>query len=304
MNLYHEIKGNLARLLATENLVVEHRKDAQTASFDVEKRVLTLPKWELASNTVYDLLVAHEVGHALFTPNIDWSLDHDVPKDYVNVCEDVRIEKLIKRKYGGLPKTFSRGYYELDEKDFFEIADKDLWDFNVIDRINLHFKIGATAMIPFLPEEQVFLIKAEDLETFDEVLELAKEIHAYQSKKDEELIQQFQQNQPNQMNLPLEGNGDLEKNDEGEIEQPEGQDGDQPTDEMEEGSNEPSPVKTSNEGGGRHNDTDEAKTQKSFDQQTRELNTQSYNSREITYVELPKKIETDKIVVDLSLIHI
>ncbi len=111
MNLYHEIKGNLARLLATENLVVEHRKDAQTASFDVEKRVLTLPNWELASNTVYDLLVAHEVGHALFTPNIDWSLDHDVPKDYVNVCEDVRIEKLMKRKYGGLHKTFSRGYY-------------------------------------------------------------------------------------------------------------------------------------------------------------------------------------------------
>jgi len=37
-----EIKGNLARLLATENLVVEHRK-VPTASFDVENRVLTLP---------------------------------------------------------------------------------------------------------------------------------------------------------------------------------------------------------------------------------------------------------------------
>ena len=303
MNLYHEIKGNLARLLATENLVVEHRKDAQTASFDVEKRVLTLPNWELASNTVYDLLVAHEVGHALFTPNIDWSLDHDVPKDYVNVCEDVRIEKLMKRKYGGLPKTFSRGYYELDEKDFFEIADKDLWDFNVIDRINLHFKIGATAMIPFLPEEQVFVMKAEELETFDEVLALAKEIHAYQSKKDEELRQQYQANQPDQMNLPMEGKGDLEKDEKGEIEQPQGQDGDQPTDEMDEGNNQPSPIQTSSQGGGQHNDTDEAKTQKSFDQQTQGLNTKSYNNREITYVELPKKIKTDKIVVDWKEIH-
>ena len=33
------------------------------ASFDVETRVLTLPMWELASRTVYDMLVGHEVGH-------------------------------------------------------------------------------------------------------------------------------------------------------------------------------------------------------------------------------------------------
>ena len=62
-----EIKGNLAKLLATENLLVEHRK-VNTASFDVDGRVLTLPKWDKASSTVYDLLVGHEVGHALYTP--------------------------------------------------------------------------------------------------------------------------------------------------------------------------------------------------------------------------------------------
>ena len=53
-----EIRGNLARLLATENLVVEHRK-VSTASFDVLRRVLTLPLWDKASNVVYDLLVGH-----------------------------------------------------------------------------------------------------------------------------------------------------------------------------------------------------------------------------------------------------
>ena len=57
-----EIKETLAKLLATENLIVEHRK-VGTASFDVDKRVLTLPMWERASNRVYDLLVGHEVGH-------------------------------------------------------------------------------------------------------------------------------------------------------------------------------------------------------------------------------------------------
>ena len=37
-----EIKGNLAKLLATENLIIEH-KSVDTASFDIERRVLTLP---------------------------------------------------------------------------------------------------------------------------------------------------------------------------------------------------------------------------------------------------------------------
>ena len=66
-----EIRGNLARLLATENLVVEHRK-VTTASFDVIRRVLTLPLWDKASKVVYDLLVGHEVGHALYTPADKW----------------------------------------------------------------------------------------------------------------------------------------------------------------------------------------------------------------------------------------
>jgi len=66
MPINHEVKGNLAKLLAAENLVIEHKKVA-TASFDVVNRVLVLPIWDRASSTVYDLLVGHEVGHALYT---------------------------------------------------------------------------------------------------------------------------------------------------------------------------------------------------------------------------------------------
>ena len=67
MTVNIEIKGNLARLLATEDLMVEH-KNVETASFNVESRILTLPQWKTASEFVYDMLVSHEVGHALFTP--------------------------------------------------------------------------------------------------------------------------------------------------------------------------------------------------------------------------------------------
>ena len=72
MAVSHEIKSQLAKLLATEDLVVEHKK-VQTACFNVHTRVLTLPLWEKASGLVYDLLVGHEVGHALFTPDEDWT---------------------------------------------------------------------------------------------------------------------------------------------------------------------------------------------------------------------------------------
>ena len=86
-----EVKGTLAKLLATENLTVEHRR-VSTACFDVDKRLLILPIWKTASNTIYDLLVGHEVGHALYTPNKDFG---DAPKDFVNVLEGVYLDKRI-----------------------------------------------------------------------------------------------------------------------------------------------------------------------------------------------------------------
>ena len=132
-----EVKGTLARLLATENLTVEHRK-VSTAYFDVDKRLLVLPIWKTASNTVYDLLVGHEVGHALYTPNDPFG---DAPKAFVNVIEDARIERKMKIKYPGLVKSFFAGYKELNSRDFFEINEVDLNEMNFIDRINLYFKI-------------------------------------------------------------------------------------------------------------------------------------------------------------------
>ena len=180
--LTQEIKGNLARLLATENLIVEHRK-VSTASFDVDRRVLTLPNWDRASSVVYDMLVGHEVGHALFTPNEDWTAEHDCPKDFINVIEDARIEKLMKRKYPGLRKSFAGGYKELNDKDFFAIEDEDLNTFSLIDRINLHFKIGASAMIPFSIEEQVFVARTDVAETFEEVCEIAVDVYNFSKQE-------------------------------------------------------------------------------------------------------------------------
>ena len=183
MSINFEVKGQLAKLLATEDLVVEHRH-VETAMFNVHTRVLTLPMWKKASECVFDMLVAHEVGHALFTPD-EW--DWDTPKQFVNVVEDARIEKLMKRKYAGLSKTFYRGYDELADEDFFAIENEDIPSMNLADRANLYFKIGNYVTIPFHNPEESRLIKAiADCETFADVLIVAEELYNYcKQKKDD-----------------------------------------------------------------------------------------------------------------------
>ena len=185
MSVNLEVKGTLAKLLATEDLLIEHKK-VQTASFDVERRILTLPIWDLASNQVVDLLVSHEVGHALFTPNEDWTEKVRIPKNYVNVAEDVRVEKLMKRKYLGISKTFYRGYQELNQLDFFSVDGVDLDSMNLADRINLHFKIGAFLGIKFTPEEQEVVDVVSKAETFDDALAAAEVMYTFCKARAEE----------------------------------------------------------------------------------------------------------------------
>ena len=123
-----EIRGTLAKLLAAENLLVEH-KNVPTASFDVANRVLTLPIWDV-SNDVYNMLVGHEVGHALYTPNEE--IPAGIPQSFVNVTEDARIEKLIKRKFAGIVKDFHKGYEQLNDRDFFEINSIEIEELKLI----------------------------------------------------------------------------------------------------------------------------------------------------------------------------
>jgi hypothetical protein len=185
MPVNHEIKSQLAKLLATEDLVVEHKK-VETACFNVHTRVLTLPMWEKASNIVYDLLVGHEVGHALFTPDEDWIKERKIPPQFVNVTEDARIEKLMKRKYAGLAKTFYGGYKELSDEDFFQLGDEDISTYNLADRANLYFKVGNFLSLDFTVEEQNIINQIGDAETFTEALDAAEVLYKYCKQKQQE----------------------------------------------------------------------------------------------------------------------
>lgn len=174
----HEIRGNLARLLATENLNIENA-NVDTASFNVETRILTLPIWEEASDLVYELLLSHECAHAIYTPNEDWTELTSVPMDFLNVTEDARIEKLMKRRYPGLKKTFFGGYKELHEDDFFGISGANLDKYNLADKVNLYFKIGNFVELNFTEKEQELLDEIADSETFEDSIRCAEKLYEY-----------------------------------------------------------------------------------------------------------------------------
>ena len=297
----YEVKGQLAKLLATEDLIIENRR-VPTASFDVEKRVLTLPMWEKSSGTVYDLLVGHEVGHALYTPADNWQLDHpEIPMSFVNVFEDVRIEKLMKQKYPGLSKTFYTGYSQLAEQDFFEIEDKDIEELNLADRINLYYKIGSFDEITFEEDEKQFVDRALKTRTFEEVLQLSKDLTEFlQNKMDD--LQKTQ--------VPIGGGdkgGDLDipfdSTDETSDQEMDG-DTDQgfPTDDYE---NEGLDYDTQKRGGGEHNDL-EAETDKALQDNLENLNENDNKDRgsyyDPEYVSLPD-LNMDTLIVQNVTVH-
>ncbi len=202
MNFSVGSKSLLAKLMSEEDIRVEH-KQIETAYFDVVNRVLALPMWKDMSSDLYDLLVGHEVGHALFTPKEPKVLDAAAKrsnKDFVNVVEDARIERMMKEKYAGLRTNFVKGYKELLARDFFGLQGKDITDLNLIDRINVYFKSRVSQTLietqVFNEDEIPFIEKMEKMKTFDEVADVAAEIYEFikeRSESQESMMDQMPQ---------------------------------------------------------------------------------------------------------------
>ena len=174
-----------AKLLAMENITVV-RDQVRTASFDVKTRVLTLPQWKCMTPSIESMLVSHEVGHALFTTNeyITAVENNSNLEHYLNIIEDVRVEKMMKRKYPGIRKQMNQGYKELNEQDFFGLSKiQDLSSLNLIDRINVYFKAGYQCGVEFDAREKIFVDLVEKTETVGDVIALAKEIYDYSKKQ-------------------------------------------------------------------------------------------------------------------------
>ena len=300
MPVNHEIKSQLAKLLATEDLVVEHKK-VETACFNVHTRVLTLPMWEKASNIVYDLLVGHEVGHALFTPDEDWIKTRKVPPQFVNVTEDARVEKLMKRRYAGLAKTFYGGYKELSDEDFFQLGDEDIDKMNLADRANLYFKIGNFLSLDFTVEEQQIIDQIGAAETFAEALDAAEALYKYCKQKQQEETKIQIDNLESQESGSNQSASDFSDQQEGENDQPEteGGDGSSSNQDGEQKSQEQQKQEVKSEQGG---ETSEpwVKTVDNLEEALKDLVNQ--DTYENVYVEIPK-VNLKQIIVNNAEVH-
>ena len=288
MTVRHEIKSQLAKLLATEDLIVEH-KNCPTAQFNVETRVLVLPIWDKASNDVYDMLVGHEVGHALFTPNED--LPDGIPHSFVNIVEDVRIEKLMKRRYAGLAKYFYRGYRELTDEDFFELEGVDISNMNLADRVNLHFKIGNFVDIEFNSEEKEILKEIWDCETFEDVLSAAETLYNYCKKKPEP-------EQKQTIELPPTGSGQDDDQPQPQMSSDEAEEPDESEEESDQ-----QEVESESPVGGVGGGQDYEPTVETVDRLSESLkDLTSRFAQENNYVEIPQ-VDLDKVIVPNADIH-
>ena len=218
-----ESKSILAKCLATENIAIVHDPRIPTAAFDVKNRKLHLPLWKEMSPELYDLFIGHEVGHAHETPAEGWHdavCDDRSKKNFLNVVEDVRIERKVKERYPGLVSRFYKGYKELVDKDFFGLGDIDINKLPLIDRVNLHYKVGHMMGVVFTDEEQDLVDRIGLAETWEDVETLANELFEANKKdaasKEDELQSMIDEMMPKRfLEAPegMEAPGDSKESD-------------------------------------------------------------------------------------------
>ena len=335
-----EQKSMLAKLMAAENITVEHKK-IPTAAFDVKNRILYLPilKWKPGSD-VYDLFCAHEVGHALWTPYDGWHSSISEKgkgyKSFLNVIEDARIEKKIKRKFAGSRKCMLGGYIELMDEDFFGLRKMgvDANDLGLIDRINLYTKAGTQYSIDFTDEEREWVEKVMRTETWEDVVEVTDALYEWCKENESETDNSygdFDENDEDDWNEDY----DPDDNEDDENTSPIGSDEKKSGDDSEKSEeNKTNPSSKSNEdsdeekdgsetssnnfeggksdpfsdnredfaGGSNDNNEPTSMTDEAFRENEKELSDMSDNVSIPQYLTFPK-INTDSIVVDYKVIH-
>jgi hypothetical protein len=203
-------KSTLAKLLAEEDIFVVHKK-MDTAYFNPKSRELGLPIWkdEEMTKDIYDLMVCHEIAHALWTPldMLETARVRKINHSFVNIVEDARIERMVQDRYPGSVAVFNRGYRDLTAKDFFGIADKEVSELNLIDRINLFFK---KQKVEFTAEEKVWVKRVAETKTPDDVLNLSEELYVWMSENAPEEDSDDEKTMPDPNGESGEGDGEGE----------------------------------------------------------------------------------------------
>ena len=224
-------KTNLvAKLMATENISVSFSGETSTAYFDLKNRALVMPILEGVSNSVIELFIAHEISHALHTPHEAWTnAVNSWPAEWrgkahmtLNILEDARIEKLIKKRYPGVVRSMKAGYKELHERNFFGLDDNEnINERGFLDRTNLYFKSYGMLNVSFSEDERELITRISATESFEDVVKLAEEILGKwkeEKERKEEEKSEGEDSEENTDDTPEIESGSGESSDESETE--------------------------------------------------------------------------------------
>lgn len=205
-----EVRVMFARMLASENIRVTHSPKITTGAFDTTKRELFLPMWEGVGQDEYIALVAHEVGHALWSPR-NWmqrlkeilvrhgesAEEEAMPFHWLKYCwnavEDARIDRRMMGRYQGLKRCYFlyRGgtYLSIStEREKEAIATRNPPRLSTSERLLKHFKVGVflTEPVEFNEIEMGFARRMSVVSSDEEVMRLAEDIWFYEKQTNQD----------------------------------------------------------------------------------------------------------------------
>jgi len=169
----------LSCILAQEPISFFFDSKAKTASFNMERREISMPLFkENVPSYVIDHFIIHEISHALETDKnvFDKAVENNLLDEF-NVIEDFRIENIASMKYKGFQNLRNVSYRYLHQVlDFFGLGSLtnhiDIENYSFLERINVFYKCGHIIDVEFSDEEKEILNEIEACETSSDVFDI------------------------------------------------------------------------------------------------------------------------------------
>ena len=165
------------------------KKNTNTAYYIPDTNTIVLPVFITEDKDLYIMFGSHEVSHAMHTPKDFYDIHNDSDRKVfklkngkvltkklmqcINIVEDIRIEKIIRRKFPGFVANYNRARFKLLNEHWTHIKNltQDDWDkLNIADKINIKAKFGKHITYPLTQREFAIYKYCAKTETFNDVL--------------------------------------------------------------------------------------------------------------------------------------
>ena len=165
------------------------KKNTNTAYYIPDTNTIVLPVFITEDKDLYIMFGSHEVSHAMHTPKDFYDIHNDSDRKVfklkngkvltkklmqcINIVEDIRIEKIIRRKFPGFVANYNRARFKLLNEHWTHMKNltQDDWDkLNIADKINIKAKFGKHITYPLTQREFAIYKYCAKTETFNDVL--------------------------------------------------------------------------------------------------------------------------------------